>query len=332
MKESIYLSLILLFFALSTYSQTFTIKGKVSTKDSPIAGCSVVNETKSVGEKKVLTITNQKGEYSIEAEKGDKINFYYAGFTPQSIIVNNSDALNIKLEVSESLSEVVVTGFGSSSVSIRNFWVGAKIGYNFIGNTDDDFFVGSATIALNLLDNNDTHHSFGIIGNFGNFKFNKDTSDTKNIQKVAQSINGLSIGVGYTHETSLKGKNEYKSKQYPKSYFREFIQSGVRLTTFTKVGKDSSTANLGQSMTTGGVEFEQTGFKNGGSITASMGVSLYLFDKDIYKKIFDEEKSRLVTLDFTIILPISKNMGFFVNGTFAKKTSAAYILGVILKP
>lgn len=317
----------------SAFSQTFKLKGKVTYDDKPVSGCTVFNITKSTDEKKVVVFTNQEGEFSIDAEIGDKINFNYVGYSSQNITIANKDNLTVYLELeNKNIGEVVLTNLSSPSISSRNFWVGAKIGYNFIGNADDNFFVGSASIALNLLDNNDSHHTFGVIGNIGNFKFNKDSSDTKNIQKVSQSINGLTVGLGYTHETFIKGKSKYNSNQYPTSYFRQFFHSGVRLTTFTKVGKDSSTVNLAQSVTTIGFEFEQSGFKNGGSITASVGGSLYLFDKNIYKKIFDEEKNKLLTLDFTIILPISKQMGFFVNGTFAKKTSASYILGIIFRP
>lgn len=322
----------LLLLSLSLNAQTFILKGKVTTSDNPVAGCLVTNETKSTIEKKIATETNKNGEFSIEAHVGDKINFSLVGFSTQSRTVSSHDTINVNLSPAEGLSGIVLTGFSSSNISTRNFWAGAKIGYNFIGKADDNFFVGSASMALNLLDNNDTHHTFGVIGNIGNFKFNKDTSDTKDIQKVGQSINGLSVGLGYTHETYIKGTSEYKSNQYPTSYFRQFIQSGVRLTTFTNVGKDSLTINLAQSVTTCGLEFEQTGFKNGGSITASMAVSLYLFDKNISQQLFNEKRNNLLTMDFTVILPISKQMGFFVNGTFTKNTSAAYILGIIFRP
>ena len=72
-------------------------------------------------------------------------------------------------------------------------------------------------------------------------------------------------------------------------------------------------------------------FNNGGSISIATGVTMYLFDESVYNRIFEEEKNSLFTLDTTIILPISEDLGFFINGTFTKRASAVYILGIIFK-
>jgi len=333
--KKIHLTFVMLLFAFIAHSQIFQLKGVVYSSDNrPLEGCIVgLKESTNENKSQVVTVTNINGYYSLEAEIGDTIEFKYPYHETFIQILENTNELNVKLmQVRIPVGDVLTTSFVSSSVSTRNFWVGSKIGYNFAGNTAEDFFVGSASIALNLFDNKDSHNTFGVIGNIGNFKFNKDTADSKNIQKLAQSINGLFVGLGYTHETAIVGASKNSLDQYPISYFREFITSGARLTTYTNVGQEKLTLNFPQFVTTAGLEFEQTGFKNGGSITASMGVSLYLFDKMIYKDIFEEEKGKLITLDFTVILPIAKNMGFFINGTFAKKTPASYILGIIFKP
>ena len=299
----------------TVYSQVFNLKGTVKTKEGPANGCSVINRTA-----KDTTSTNEYGVFTIPAKAGDIISFGFVGFATHEVKVKDDRDLNVVLESAGGLSEVIVTGY---SVSIKNYWIGAKIGYNFTSNADDNFFVGSATIALNLLKTDNREHIFGVVGNIGNFKFNQDTTDSKNIQKLTQSINGLSIGLGYTHD---------KQNSSTVSAFRKFFQTGMRLTTFKNVGEDSATINFPQLATTAGIEFEKAGFTNGGSITASAGVSLFLFDKKLYKEIFNEKKSKLITFDCSVILPINKNMGFFANGTFSKKASAIYILGIIFKP
>lgn len=320
--------LLISFFLVSTqfvFGQVFKLTGVVIADSSVLEGCNVVNKTTNA-----FAITNNKGEYSIDASVGDNIHYSYFGYKSITKKIIDFSPINILLIEDEPHLEQVVVSSPGPSLSMSNFWTGAKVGYNFTANTDDNFFVGSASISLNLLNLNSRRHKFGIVGNIGNFKFTKDSTDTSNVQKLAQSINGLLIGLGYTNERIILGE-ETADKKRPVTYFRKFILSGARLTTFKNVGIDSLTVNFTQSVTTAGLEFEQAGFANGGSLTASVGLSLMLFDKKQYKMIFDEEKGSLVILDATIILPLSKNIGFFVNGTFAKKTSGAYIVGVVFK-
>ena len=164
----------------------------------------------------------------------------------------------------------------------------------------------------------------GVIGNLGNFKFDKETDSSEDVQKIAQSINGLSVGLGLTLENKISSISE-------DSFFRYFVRTGVRMTTFDKIGVDMESKNLAQSETNTGVELEIGNFKNEGTITIATGVTMYLFDENVYNKIFEEKKSSLFTLDTTIILPISKDLGFYINGTFTKRASAAYILGIIFR-
>lgn len=300
-----------------------TITGIVTGSDNtPLAGVGIVIKGTENG-----TQTDFDGFYSIsDVPQNAILVLSYGGFKTFEESVENRKVINISIKETESiLDEVLVNG---GSVSSKNYWLGAKIGYNFIGDTDDNFFVGSASIAINLIEGLDREHTFGVLGNIGNFKFEKKDDSKEDIKKLTQSINGISVGLGYTHES-----DELPIFQENGSLlFRQFVQTGVRITSFDKIGVDEETATLAQSATTAGLEMEITGFKNKGALTISTGVSLYLFDKNIYQKIFEEEKSNLVTLDFTVILPISEKVGFFTNGTFAKDASAAFIMGIILNP
>lgn len=302
------------------------VSGTVKVNEIGAMGCTVTNKTK-----KVSVMTNEKGMFTIKAQKGDELEFNFVGYLAQSIVVGDSKILDVVLtENNNGLEEVVV--ISSRSISSRNFWVGAKVGYNFINNEEDNGFVGSANIAINLLDNNDSKNYFGVVGNIGNFKFNQEEDDNNNIQKIAQSANGLNVGVAYTREYMKKGSKVFSSiKEAPISYFRKSVSTGMKFTSFKNVGKDSTSVNFPEFATTIGFEFEQTGFKNGGSLTFSVGSTLFLFDKNVYSQIFNESRNSLLNFEFTVILPISKKLGFYVNGTFAQKISAIYTFGVIIK-
>lgn len=327
MKKLILVTLFLASQYFSFAQDSLIIRGVVKDdSQNPIVNCIV----KNVATNKT-TKTNQRGEFVIAAKIGDDLLFTLVGFLGSTVKIVDANYIEVNLSENTRLGEVVVSG-NSPSLSMKNFWTGAKVGYNFTSSSDDNFFVGSASINLNLLNSSNEKNTFGIVGNIGNFKFNKDTTDSKNIQKLSQSINGLSVGIGYTNQTSIRGGNAGNNKEPVISYFRKFIISGYRLNTFKNVGIDSSTINFNQSFTTAGLEYEQTGFRNGGSLTASIGLTMLLFDKQQNKTIFNIDKGSRLIVDMTVILPLSKTMGFFINGTFAQKTEGIFIAGIVFKP
>lgn len=90
-------------------AQTFTVKGKVTdaADGSGITGCTVLvkGTTRS-------TITNVDGEYTIRANKGEKLIFSYIGYETQTVKVT-SERLNITMQAnSQILEECVVVGYG----------------------------------------------------------------------------------------------------------------------------------------------------------------------------------------------------------------------------
>jgi iron complex outermembrane receptor protein len=59
------------------------------------------------------TSTNAKGEFSIEANKGDVLMVSYVGYQAQEVPVGNDKTLNISLSLgTTSMTEVVVTALG----------------------------------------------------------------------------------------------------------------------------------------------------------------------------------------------------------------------------
>ncbi|QKJ32435.1 von Willebrand factor type A domain-containing protein [Mucilaginibacter mali] len=114
--KKIALLMIMLLAGLTGYSQDSgrTISGTVYAKDDglPLPGVTVKVTGTNTG-----TQTNQSGKYSITLPAGkDKLTFAFVGFEPQTIKVGKKDKLDVKMEPSSrELSEVVVTGYGTST-------------------------------------------------------------------------------------------------------------------------------------------------------------------------------------------------------------------------
>ena len=94
-------------------AETFIVKGKVTdaADGSGIIGCTVQvkGTTRS-------TITNVDGEYTIGADKGEKLVFSYIGYEKQEAEVK-SERLNIRLKTSSQvLEECVVVGYGTQKM------------------------------------------------------------------------------------------------------------------------------------------------------------------------------------------------------------------------
>jgi len=94
-----------------TMAQERTISGIISDKEKqPLPGVTILNQTS-----KASTQTDFDGKYSIQAKTGDLLVFSFIGFETQRQKVQNSNTMNIILkEYNQTLSEVVVVGYGSS--------------------------------------------------------------------------------------------------------------------------------------------------------------------------------------------------------------------------
>ena len=83
------------------------VTGTIVDKDGPLMGASVHVKGTTNG-----TITDMDGQYSLEANLGDELEFSYVGYTTQTLkVIGNT--LNVTMvEDTEVLSEVVVTAMG----------------------------------------------------------------------------------------------------------------------------------------------------------------------------------------------------------------------------
>jgi TonB-linked outer membrane protein, SusC/RagA family len=83
------------------------VTGVVGDADGPLIGASVLVKGTTRG-----TITDMDGQYSIQANIGDELEFSYMGYSAQTIAVT-SNVINVTMsEDTEVLSEVVVTAMG----------------------------------------------------------------------------------------------------------------------------------------------------------------------------------------------------------------------------
>ena len=93
-----------------TFSQERDISGKVTDeKGVPLLGVAVINKISSQGK-----TTDFDGNYSIKANKGDKLLFAYLGMENQEVVVENQTTINVRMKNSNNqLDEIVVVGYGT---------------------------------------------------------------------------------------------------------------------------------------------------------------------------------------------------------------------------
>jgi len=92
----------------SDVKKNIVVKGLVANKNGePVVGATVSSN------KGQNTVTNNKGEYSIEVDEEATLTFSYVGFTTQSVAVNGQQTINIVLsDANRAMDEVVVTALG----------------------------------------------------------------------------------------------------------------------------------------------------------------------------------------------------------------------------
>jgi TonB-linked SusC/RagA family outer membrane protein len=113
MKKSLFCLKLLILVALAqiAIAQSKTVKGKVTESGGdPLPGVSVKVKNSNSG-----SITNDKGEFSVNTSQGATLVFSYIGFKSQEVEIGSQSEVNVSMVEDEgSLSEVVVTALGIS--------------------------------------------------------------------------------------------------------------------------------------------------------------------------------------------------------------------------
>ena len=86
------------------------VTGTVSDENGmPLPGATVVVEETNAG-----TTTDFDGNYQISASTGQTLVFSYVGYESQSVVVGTSSSMDVQLQASNQLEEVVITSLGIS--------------------------------------------------------------------------------------------------------------------------------------------------------------------------------------------------------------------------
>lgn len=110
MNRKLAFSLLLGAFAVSSWAQqAVTVKGTVKdAENNPVIGATVVVKGTTIG-----TTTDIDGNYTINVNPGQVLEFSYVGMQQSSITVGNKNVINITMADGEQLDEVVVIGYGT---------------------------------------------------------------------------------------------------------------------------------------------------------------------------------------------------------------------------
>lgn len=84
------------------------ISGTISDENGPLPGATVLVKGTTNG-----TFADFDGNYTIEAASGDVLVFSYVGYNSKEVTVGSADTINVVLEASNALEEVVVVGYGT---------------------------------------------------------------------------------------------------------------------------------------------------------------------------------------------------------------------------
>lgn len=110
-KFSVILTLLLALVVQISFAQNQNVSGTVSDENGlPLPGATVVIEGTTTG-----VSTDFDGKYSVQASQGDVLLFSYVGYSTQSQSVGASNTINVSMELDNSLEEVVVVGYNSTS-------------------------------------------------------------------------------------------------------------------------------------------------------------------------------------------------------------------------
>ncbi|MFB0926143.1 MAG: TonB-dependent receptor plug domain-containing protein, partial [Vicingaceae bacterium] len=94
-----------------SFAQEKKVSGTVSDDNGlPLAGSTVIIKGTTTG-----VSTDFDGKYSINANLGSVLTFSYVGYADQTQTIGTSDVVNVTMQLDNSLEEIVVVGYGTST-------------------------------------------------------------------------------------------------------------------------------------------------------------------------------------------------------------------------
>ncbi|MGB0260930.1 MAG: carboxypeptidase-like regulatory domain-containing protein [Flavobacteriaceae bacterium] len=121
-----------------------TVSGTVTDDNGlPLPGATVVVQNTNRG-----TTTDFDGKYQIQAIQGETLTFSYVGYASQNITVGSNATINVQMEPTGLLEEVVITAYGTTT---KEAFTGSA---GLIGS--DEISLRSATSPIGVLEGNTT--------------------------------------------------------------------------------------------------------------------------------------------------------------------------------
>lgn len=142
-------------------AQLVTVTGTVTDDTGmPLPGTNVIVKHTTHG-----TQTDFDGKYKIEAEIGQTLVYSYVGFNTEEVKINNAGIINVSMQTSAALEEVVVTGY-----AIQKRW-------NLIKRRDKA--VPSGNVAI---------RGVSSIDGYGNYQHNNRVSENESYGRIEENI------------------------------------------------------------------------------------------------------------------------------------------------
>lgn len=109
-----WLTLVMAFVVQFSFAQQKTVSGTIVSADDqlPLPGVNVIVSGTQRG-----TQTDFDGKYSISASQGEVLQFSYVGYGTQNVTVGSSNVIDVAMVIDNTLEEVVVVAYGTSTVA-----------------------------------------------------------------------------------------------------------------------------------------------------------------------------------------------------------------------
>ncbi|MCL6523370.1 MAG: TonB-dependent receptor [Thermoflavifilum sp.] len=263
----------LLFFLLPSFlqaQQRQSIQGRVfeSNGRTPLAGVTVLVQGTQVG-----TVTDNQGQYSIEASPEDSLIFRYVGYQERHVRVGDQHVINVSLlPATSSLNELVVIGYGTvqkkdltGSVSVVNMkdaeknptydvarmLQGQVAGISVHGSGEPGGYVQIKLRGITTFGNNSP--LFVVDGVPVDAPFDFSTDDIESIQILkdasAAAIYGARAATGVIIITTKKGKPGPLRVNYSGYYGWQHIPKYIPVTNREQYQKITTAAELNAGLT-----------------------------------------------------------------------------------
>jgi len=324
-KDLLLILLFLLCFFNTSLAQEEIFKITVIDIDTnkPIANCAILEHESE----KLIGLTNDKGILKFSSnvsldnviiKTNKEAQIVNLVGNEMTFVIHNTDSTN-----KDEAEDIQRFHSGSSS----NEWIGASIAYN-IGEESNDAnnFIGSTKVKLNtaLLSDKYKHFDLNIIGNIGNFINSGDTINTSGLTAIAQSTQGISVGI----EPLVTLKNT-KDGNFT---WRAWTTFNYKFNSYKKNVSDEDIENvpLHQGRFTIGTEIDFIKFE--GKRRMHMGIegAYTVFNASDYETIFLENKSNLLSASISFIMPLTGRFGLSISETFTEGKKPIFTAGFII--